>query len=176
MLLIIAIRLLGPLIILRFPLFGAVLSIFLDYIDLNLLTTLDSTNLGNYQYLDKILDFYYLGLEAYISMFWKNVYARAATFTLFIHRTIGIVLFAIFGNQALLVLFPNVFEPFFLIYLLHLKLLKKDRLISIKRVLILVILIAITKLLHEYLLHINTTHPWFENKYIKYIFNLDKLR
>jgi hypothetical protein len=177
MLWVIFIRLLGPTIIWRYPLFGSLLAIVLDYFDLNILTYLEPNSLDKYQYLDKILDFYYLGFEAYFALFfWKNIIAKSTALTLFLDRSIGVILFALTGYEPILVLFPNVFEYFFIFYLLQLKLFKKDHLQSLKKSILIVILLAMPKIAHEYLLHVNTTHPWSENYYVKKITDPDFIK
>lgn len=158
--------------ILRFPLFGGLLALFIDYHDLNLLTFLDKGSLKNYQSWDKILDLNYLAIEAFIALQWKNKLVSRIAFMLFIYRLVGITTFEITQQKYILVAFPNIFEPFFLIYLLQLYLFKRDLFKSLKVVGVVVLIITILKITHEYLLHINTANPWTENEFIKQIINI----
>ncbi len=154
-------------VILKFPLLGGILAIILDYFDLNIISYLNHGDLDNYQLIDKILDQYYLSLEAYVAAKWTNKLARFTAITLFIIRVFGFTLFIFSKNAIFLVIFPNVFEFFFLFYLIWKLLFKKDPITSVSRVLIIISLLAIPKIIHEYFLHINTTLPWTDNKYFK---------
>lgn len=149
------------------------LSLTIDFFDLNLLTVWDKDFLKKYQNWDKILDLNYLVIEAYVALRWKNRLASSAAFGLFVYRLIGIITFEITQQKFILVVFPNIFEPFFLIYLIQVYIFKKDILKSLKIIAGVILIITVFKLSHEYLLHINTTHPWTENKYIKKIIDPD---
>lgn len=165
-----AIRLLIPLSILRFPILGAILAILLDYYDFELLRFLGKGDLTYYQDLDKSLDLYYLSLEAYISTRWANRLARYTALLLFSYRLIGFLLFLTLRNPMLLVIFPNLFEFFYLFYLLFKRIFKKDPVLSFRGLLIILLILLIPKLIHEYFLHVNTAQSWNENKYIQMIF------
>lgn len=156
--------------ILKFPLVGGVIAICLDYFDLQLLYLFDQRELGRYQSLDKTLDLYYLALEAYVVSNWRNLLVKYTALLLFLGRSIGSLLFVITQEGVILMIFPNVFEPFFLIYLMQLQIFRKDLLTSFKQIALLILFLLIPKLIHEYLLHVNTTYPWTENKYVKLIF------
>lgn len=173
MLLLTFLRLTAVVIIFKYPLLGGILALVVDFFDLNLLYILAPNSLENYQIWDKLLDLTYLSTEAYIALSWKNKLVSRIALVLFIYRLIGIITFEIFQQKPILVMFPNVFEPFYLIYLLHLYIFKKDFFKSLKLIGSIVFMITILKLGHEYLLHINTTHPWSENKYIQKIIDPD---
>lgn len=155
--------------ILKFPLAGGVIAICLDYFDLQLLYLFDQRELGRYQSLDKTLDLYYLALEAYVVSNWRNLLVKYTALLLFLGRLVGSVLFVITQEGVILMIFPNVFEPFFLIYLIQLQVFRRDLLTSFKQIALLILFLLIPKLIHEYLLHVNTTYPWSENKYVKLI-------
>lgn len=154
-------------IILKLPLLGGILAIVLDYYDLNIISYLNHGNLDNYQLIDKVLDEYYLSLEAYVAVRWTNRLARFAAIILFTVRLLGFVIFLFSRNAIFLVIFPNVFEFFFLFYLVFKVIFKKDPITSIPRLLIIIVMLTIPKIIHEYFLHVNTTYPWTENKYFK---------
>jgi hypothetical protein len=163
---IVFIRSLIPLTIFKYPLLGGVLSIMTDYVDMDILKLFGS-NLNDYQQIDKILDMYYLSLEFYIVLSWKNLLAKRASILLFCYRLLGILLFMLFTNGIILVIFPNLFEFFYLFYLGFKKLHKFDPITSFKSLATILFLLLIPKLIHEYLLHVNTTYPWTQNKYVK---------
>jgi hypothetical protein len=168
---VIVVRLFAALIIFRLPLLGGILSVILDFGDLNFLEKYDPSSLVNYQLYDKMLDFFYLSLEMYVAFRWKNLLLKRALIALYIYRLIGTVLFEMTNDPFILVIFPNVFEWFFLVVLCLGKLRVKDSLYSKKVVLTLVIVLFIPKVFHEYLLHVNKIHPWSENAYVKEITN-----
>lgn len=169
-LIVVLLRLIIPLTIFRFPLLGGLIAILLDYLDFQLIQILNHGDLTNYQFTDKLLDIYYLTLEVGVVLIWKNKLVRQIGLVLFLYRFIGFLLFSVFQNPLILVLFPNVFEVFYLSYLSSLKIFKKDLLTSTKTLFIVLTIFMSFKIVHEYFLHINNTHPWTENKYIKEIF------
>ena len=112
-------RLLVPLLMPRLPL--AILAAFLlDAIDNGLLgafTELDLTADGPYQSWDKALDIYYLSI-AYLSTMrnWTSHAAFRIGQFLFYYRLVGTVLFELLQSRAMLLVFPNTFEFFFIAY------------------------------------------------------------
>ncbi len=173
MIIVCLLRLIGSTLILRYPLLGGFLAIALDYVDMRILEYFQHGDLSNYQSLDKLLDLYYLSLEAYIAYKWKNNLARFTALFLFIYRLIGTLIFEYTKIEPLLMVFPNLFEYFFMAYLLHLKFFRKDLFIKPMVIVYVMIILLLIKLPHEYLLHVNTTNPWSENKYIQMILNPD---
>ena len=115
--LVVALRLLVPLGIPRFPLPGIVLALIVDAIDLTLFEQFTSRNLDGYQSYDKALDVYYLTI-AYLATMrnWSNPGAFALSRFLFYYRLFGVVLFEYSHARWLLLVFPNTFEYFFIFY------------------------------------------------------------
>ena len=112
-------RLLVPLLIPRCPLV-IVVALVLDGIDNSLLDSMTDVDLsadGPYQSWDKALDIYYLSI-AYLSTLrnWTSGPAFRVGQFLFYFRLIGIVLFELLDSRAMLLLFPNTFEYFFILY------------------------------------------------------------
>ncbi|MBT8239747.1 MAG: hypothetical protein KJN63_00800, partial [Acidimicrobiia bacterium] len=83
-------------------------TIFQNYTDLNL---------DGYQGYDKALDIYYLTV-AYLSTIrnWADPFAFRVAQFLWYYRLLGVLLFEITGARALLIIFPNTFEYFFIAY------------------------------------------------------------
>ncbi len=113
-LLIAAIRIAGSLPVLRWPLAGGVLALLVDLSDLLLRDALDLGGVGDYQALDKWLDQVYLGAFLVVALRWSGP-ARSIAVALFAYRFVGFVLFELTGQRALFLLFPNVFELWFLL-------------------------------------------------------------
>jgi hypothetical protein len=115
------VRIAGSLPVLRWPLAGAILALLVDLSDLLLMDALDLGGVPDYQRLDKILDLVYMIAFLVVALRWTGL-DRAVAVVLFGWRMIGFVAFELTGERALLLLFPNVFESWFLLVaLLHLK-------------------------------------------------------
>lgn len=154
------IRLLVPLTIFRWPLFGTLISMFADILDYSFLLVTTDANIKIYQFWDKSLDIYYLSLAAYTTFSWIDKIAQKISIALFTYRALGIFLFIVTYNRKLLFLFPNFFENFFLFYLIYLFFTKKGILFSNRSILIVVLTaIFIPKLIQEYFVHIMKTSP-----------------
>jgi hypothetical protein len=108
------IRIVGSLPVLRWPFLGGLLAILVDLSDLLLMDALDLGGVPDYQSLDKWLDQFYLALFLIVSLRWTNP-ARAIAIALYAYRLVGFILFELTGERGLLLLFPNVFEFWFLL-------------------------------------------------------------
>ena len=112
-------RLLVPLVILRFPL-AIVAAFVLDAADNSLLARFTDVDLGPdgaYQSFDKALDVYYLAI-AYLATMrnWTSGAAFRIGRFLFYYRLVGVFLFEVLDSRAMLLVFPNTFEYFFIVY------------------------------------------------------------
>jgi hypothetical protein len=108
-----AFRIATALPVLRWPLAGGLLAIGGDLADLLLRDLVDLGGVGDYQLLDKACDQVYLALFLLVALRWRGVDRRVAV-ALYLFRLVGSVLFVVTGERAVLFLFPNVFEPWFL--------------------------------------------------------------
>lgn len=115
--LIVASRLIAPLWIPRFPLPGIIVALVLDGIDGGLLSIFTTMSAEYYQSYDKALDIYYLTI-AYLSTVrnWTNPFAIRVAMALFYYRLVGVLLFEFFESRAVLLIFANTFEYFFIFY------------------------------------------------------------
>jgi hypothetical protein len=107
-----AIRIAGSLPVLRWPLVGGLLAILVDLSDLLLQDLLDLGGVPDYQGLDKWLDQVYLGCFLVVALRWAGP-ARTVAIALYAFRLVGFVAFELTHERALLLLFPNVFEFWF---------------------------------------------------------------
>ncbi len=114
---VVALRLLVPLIIPRFPLPAILACLVLDGVDQSIFQQFTSLNLDGYQSYDKALDVYYLSI-AYISTMrnWTNSLSFQVARFLYFYRMVGVLAFELLGNRTLLLVFPNTFEYFFIFY------------------------------------------------------------
>lgn len=106
-------RILGSLPALRWPLAGGLLAIFVDLTDLYWFNVLDLGGVPDYQMFDKLADQVYLAVFLIVALRWSGP-ERAISIVLYAFRMVGFVVFELSGERAVLLLFPNVFEFWFL--------------------------------------------------------------
>ena len=161
-------RLLVPLSIFKWRISGAIGSMVLDGVDVILVDVIsgftgEEGGFGTYyQTFDKTTDLYYLAIEAYVSLSWRDALARKTSVGLFVFRLIGIIIFETTGAQyrKLVFAFPNVFENFFLYYIIAERV-KLAWIPRTKRSMALVLaLLYVPKFGQEYLLHFSEAAPW----------------
>ena len=113
---IVALRLLLPLVIPRYPLSGIIACLLVDSADQSILQAF-GVSVPSYQSVDKALDVYYLSI-AYVATMrnWESMDAFQVGRVLFYYRLIGVLAFELTGVRLLLAIFPNAFEPFFIFY------------------------------------------------------------
>ncbi len=109
-------RFLLPLLILRYPLPAIVGCLVLDGYDQSIFQWFGHDPPG-YQSYDKAMDVFYLAI-AYIATLrnWTSYWAFQVAWFLYFFRLIGVVLFESTQVRALLLVFPNTFEYFFIAY------------------------------------------------------------
>jgi hypothetical protein len=158
---VILLRLIVPLAIPRFPFWGGIASMLLDGTDVIIVEFFGSGGMGDhYHQLDKILDLYYLGLEAWVSRTWVELPPRLLSLGLFAYRLVGVLLFELIGARWILFAFPNLFENWFL-FVAGRDTFKPDySLCSWRRALTWLLILYIPKIGQEYLLHVAEAQPW----------------
>ena len=158
---VIGLRLAVPLLILRRPLLGGVAALLLDGADVIIVELFGPGGMGSrYHGLDKLLDLYYLGLEAFVSWRWRERLARRTSTGLYLFRLVGVVAFEATGARWLLFAFPNLFENWFLFYLVRCRFFPRVRLDTWARIATWLALLYVPKLGQEYLLHVAEAQPW----------------
>ena len=108
------VRVAGSLPVLRWPLAGGIIAILVDLSDLLLMDLLDLGGVPDYQRLDKTLDLVYMTAFLVVALRWHGP-DRCVSVALFAWRMVGFVAFEVTGERSLLLVFPNVFEPWFLL-------------------------------------------------------------
>ena len=113
-------RVLVSLSVLRWAYVGGWAVILIDMADyhmVNLLSlvglSLDLPGISNYQVFDKALDQVYMIVFLIVALRWQTT-ARSVALSLFLFRLVGILIFAVTGFRVVLLVFPNVFELWFL--------------------------------------------------------------
>ena len=165
-LIVIALRLLVPLSILRWPLAGVLVSMVLDAVDVVLVDVIASV-LGEpgefgpfYAQIDKWLDLWYLSLELVVVRRWTEPLVRRAATVLFAWRLIGVILFEITGSHPLLFVFPNLFENLYLYVLIVRRFAPRLEPRTGPQLALVLVLLFIPKAVQEYILHWEELHPW----------------
>ncbi len=150
-----ALRLLVPLTILRWPILGLFASMYLDLQDFNYFTIRSDQDMTTYQTWDKIMDIYYLSIAFYTSLSWKEALVKKLSIFFYSLRALGVIVLFFVHARELLLLFPNVFENFFLFYLLFKRFTNSAKLFTtIPITTIIIASIVIPKIIAEYYLHI----------------------
>jgi hypothetical protein len=149
---VILLRLAIPLTILRWPLAGGILAMLADASDVFIL---EKSGWGLFQgdayhRLDKLLDTYYLALECWIVLHWKDQLERRIGVGLFALRLGGLIGFEITDARMFFLLAPNVFENFYLLRLIF----PQAGLAAV------VAVAAILKLPQEYFMHYREFATW----------------
>ena len=158
---VIALRIALPLLILKKPLAGGILAMLLDGLDVVIVEFFGAGGMGShYHNIDKILDLWYLSLEFWVSLAWLDRIPRLISIGLFSYRVIGVALFELTGWRPILFIFPNLFENWFLFYLIRTKWFPAIKLDTWPQSLKWLLVLYIPKLAQEYLLHIAQAQPW----------------
>ena len=163
---VIALRLVLPLTILRWPLAGGLLSMLIDALDVALVDALarlfgEPPEFGPiYAQLDKVLDTWYLTLELVVTRRWTESLLRRTALVLYVWRLIGAILFELTALHPILLVFPNLFENFYLYILIMWKLAPKLVPRTLPQLLLVLAVLFVPKAIQEWLLHVEEAHPW----------------
>lgn len=150
---IIFLRILVSPFILKFPLGAGLLSILLDNLDWHTKQILNIPPIGEYQYIDKFLDIFYLLFIFMVSLKFKNIIIKNTLIILFVLRFIGFIMFEITGDRLFLFYFPNIFESFFFFYYLVQEIARYEPKIPYFIVSLTLVIITLLKLPQEYAIH-----------------------
>ncbi len=148
---VLGVRLLTPVAILRWPLGGTAAAIAADTIDILIFNIFGFPDFIEYQQIDKILDSYYMALDLVVAQRWAGL-PRATASALFAYRMIGVAVFEITDARAILLVFPNVFEPFFLLNAWLVRF-RPAYVLTPRRAAMWLAVFLVPKLAQEYLLH-----------------------
>lgn len=167
---VVIIRLLIPLTILRWNLFGSVLAIIADNLDVVILDFLGVKEFAPYNRVDKFLDTYMYLIQGYTLFYFANKFVKKTGLFLLVYRLVGVVIYALTDVRALLFVFPNLFIFFYMYYLIFKKIFKKEPFTNFRSAIPALSVLLLLKLGHEYLLHV-AQFPIYE--WIRYnIFSL----
>ena len=149
------IRILGSLPVLRWPFYGALVAILVDFSDLFLMNLLDLGGLGDYQAFDKWMDLVYMGTFLAVALRWPGLIKRVAV-GLFAFRIIGDGVFEVTHQRAVLLVFLNVFE-FWFVFVAARDQFRPAYEITTRRAVAWLIVLSAAKEFQEYALHMART-------------------
>lgn len=142
---------------LRWPFWGALAAIAVDFSDLFWMNILDLGGLGDYQSYDKWLDFVYMATFLIVALRWEGLTKNIAV-GLFAFRIVGDIIFEVTGYRAILLAFPNVFE-FWFVFIAARDQFKPSYAITARRAVVWLLVLTAAKEAQEYALHLG---KWFD--------------
>ncbi len=151
MLIIAVVRVLGSLPVLRWAFFGGIFALLVDQSDLFMMNLIHLGGLTDYQQFDKYADQVYLLTFLIVALRWEAV-PRTIAIALYGFRLVGFVVFEATGTREILVVFPNVFEFWFL-FVAGLKYFKVDFDYSPRQLAITAAVLIPAKLFQEWVVH-----------------------
>ena len=152
-LIIAAVRVAGSLPVLRWAFFGSILAILVDFSDLFMMNLIDLGGVRNYQAFDKWVDQVYMLAFLWVAVRQWDGPARTVAIGLFAFRAIGFVAFEFTEARWILMVFPNVFEFWFVAIAGQRHWWPEFELTRV-RIAALLIACAALKLTQEYILHV----------------------
>jgi hypothetical protein len=152
---VVAARFLLPLVIPKYPLPGMFASIVVDAADQSVFQALLGTDLPGYQPYDKALDVYSLSITMLaVLRNWQSRPAVEVARFLYYVRLLGVLAFELTGWRPWLLIFPNAFEYFFILYEIVRAWWSPVRLSTRSLLLAAAAIWVVIKLPQEYLLHV----------------------
>lgn len=150
-LIIAVVRVLGSLPVLVWPFPGGILAVLVDLSDLFLRNYLHLGGVSDYQEFDKWLDQVYMLTFLIVALRWEPA-PRNVAVALYAYRMIGFIAFEMTGTREVLLVFPNVFELWFL-FVAGLQFFKREFTYGTKNVALALAPLLAVKLFQEYVLH-----------------------
>jgi len=148
-----AYRILGSLVVLRWPFAGALLAIGVDLFDLLLFNLLDLGGVPDYQAFDKWADQVYLAAFLVVALRDFRPLEKRIAVGLYLFRLVGFIAFEAGAPRELLFAFPNLFEFWFVAVVLLARLRPSFAWTPARAAAVLAALL-IAKLVQEWALHI----------------------
>ena len=147
----IAFRVASALPTLRWPFAGALIALVADFADLFLMDAIGG--ISDYQRLDKLCDLAYIGAFLVVAARWSGL-ERVIALVLFAYRMVGEVAFELTGERALLLLFPNVFE-FWFVAVAARRHYRPERALTLGQASVALVILLVGKEAQEYFLHVD---------------------
>lgn len=146
-----AFRIVASLTVLRWAFAGGLIAIGADLTDKVLINLIDIGFMRHYQVWDKVIDQVYMLAFLFVAWSWGGL-ARNVSVALFIFRIPGVVLFELTNVREVLLLFPNVFE-FWFVFMAGMYHYRPGYELTRQRAALFVGFLTIPKLFQEWFLH-----------------------
>ena len=146
------VRIAGSLPVLRWPFYGALLAMAVDQSDLFIMNLVDLGGVNDYQTFDKYLDQVYLMAFLVVALTHWRGSERGVSAGLYAYRFAGFVAFELTQARSVLLLFPNFFEPWFVLIAARHEFQMEQRL-SGRRFVWVCVALAALKLTQEFTVH-----------------------
>jgi len=160
LLVIAAVRGLAPLLVLRWPFWGALLCIAGDGFDTFMLDIL-GVRLSRYHQVDKFFDTYYLSFEAWVVYHrWNDPLAQRTALILFALRLSATITFELTQIRQLFFVGANIFENFYIYVTGRLEIDAGYRIKDARRLALILLFVGAPKILQEYVMHYRESQTW----------------
>ena len=160
-LVVLVMRVLGPLLIFRWPLLGSVLSEFVfDALDVVIWDFSGVLSYINYTLWDKSLDMVQLTIQAIVVWRCWDGRPKGIALSLFGIRLLGFILYELTHQRIFFLIFPNLFVLFFITYLICKKIGKESWFDNPRSLVIMFMVLLFLKMPQELALHYFEVPPW----------------
>ena len=153
------VRLIVPVLILRWPLGGLIASAIADTLDVVIIAAIRSGMFDDYTSTDKLLDTYMLAFAVVVSLRWENRVARFASLALFGYRLVGVITLQLTDARWILFLFPSVFDFFFVYHLVTTRWFPALEVRDYRTLAVVLLILTGMKLVQEFILHVVEFRP-----------------
>ena len=153
------VRLIVPVLILRWPLGGLIASAIADTLDVMIIAAIRSGMFEDYTNADKLLDTYMLAFALAVSLRWENRIARFTSLALFGYRLVGVAILQLTDARWVLFLFPSVFDFFFIYHLVTTRWFPALEVKEYRTLALVLLILSGMKLVQEFILHIVQFRP-----------------
>ena len=153
------VRLIVPLLILRWPLGGLIASAIADTLDVVIIAAIRSGMFEDYTSMDKLLDTYMLAFALLVSLRWENPIAKFASIALFGYRVVGVAILQLTDARWVLFVFPSVFDFFYVYHLVTTRWFPALEVNGYRKLAYVLLILTGMKLVQEFILHIVEFRP-----------------
>ena len=136
---------------LRWPFAGSLIAIVGDFCDLFLMDAIGG--IEDYQRLDKVCDLAYMFVFLVVSLRWVGL-ERSVAVALFAFRMVGDAVFEWSGERLVLLVFPNVFE-FWFVAVAARRHYRPERALTLGQASVALVILLVGKEAQEYFLHVD---------------------
>ena len=146
-------RIAGSLPVLRWAFVGSIIAILVDFSDLFMMNLIQLGGVGDYQTFDKWIDQVYMLTFLWVAVRQWDGPARTIAIALYLFRAIGFITFEFTEARWVLLIFPNVFE-FWFVGIAAQRHWWPEYEFTPKRIVLWLVVCTALKMAQEYILHV----------------------